>query len=92
MTIKDILTVILLGWNGLVFSAYAWDKFCARRGYWRLPEKFLVIISIFLGGLGAILAGHFLRHKIRKWYFKLIWWLSLALLLFTFYMIWFGGL
>lgn len=92
MTIKGMLTIILLGWNLLVFSAYAWDKFCAQRGYWRLPENLLLVTSMLWGGLGAVLAGYLLRHKIRKWYFQLVWWLSLALLLLTFYMIWFGGL
>ncbi|MET3558986.1 uncharacterized membrane protein YsdA (DUF1294 family) [Streptococcus rupicaprae] len=91
MSIQEVLTVILAIWNALVYSTYAWDKYCAAHQRWRVPERVLLGQALGFGGLGALLAGHFLRHKVRKWYFQLTWWLGFVVLLACLYMIWFGG-
>ncbi|MGT2785541.1 DUF1294 domain-containing protein [Streptococcus merionis] len=91
MTLKQLLTLLLVIWNVLVFLSYGWDKYCAVRNRWRLSEKFLLLEGLLLGGAGAWLGGQVFHHKIRKWYFQLIWWLGLALLVGLLYWIWFGG-
>ncbi len=91
MTIKEMITAIITLWNLLVFASYGWDKYCAVRNRWRLPEKGLLLESLLLGGLGAWLGGQVFHHKTRKWYFQLVWWLSLAILGSVLYWIWKGG-
>ena len=50
--------------NLITFAAYGYDKFCARRGAWRVPES-----GCFFGGgggsLGALLAMFLFRHKTK---------------------------
>ena len=72
-----ILFLFYLTWNSLVFACYAYDKWQAKRGGWRIPEKTLLRQAIFLGGPGAFLAILLLRHKSshQKAYFR---WAALA--------------
>ncbi|MBY5035261.1 DUF1294 domain-containing protein [Streptococcus gallolyticus] len=73
MTIEQAGMLILLIWNIVVFATYGVDKGKAIRQSWRIPEKTLLLMSFFGGGVGAFLAGRFFHHKTRKWYFKAIW-------------------
>ena len=73
MRFEEIVLVILLLWNLVVFVTYAVDKFKAVHHLWRIPEKVLLSQSVFGGGLGAFLAGQIVHHKTRKWYFWLAW-------------------
>ena len=59
-----ILYVALL--SGLCFTAFAWDKFCAIRGMWRIPERTLLILAALGGTPGAFSAQRLLRHKTQK--------------------------
>jgi uncharacterized membrane protein YsdA (DUF1294 family) len=54
----------------LCFALFAWDKFCAIKGYWRIPETHLLIYALLGGTPGAFMAQFFLRHKTRKQPFK----------------------
>lgn len=83
------LSLVLLVWNLLVASLYVWDKRQAVRGQWRLPEHRLLLSALFFGGFGAMVASQLFRHKTKKWYFHLVWWLGLAVLLIGLYWIWF---
>jgi uncharacterized membrane protein YsdA (DUF1294 family) len=47
-------------------AAFAWDKHCARKGMWRVPERTLLGLAAFGGTVGAVAAQHGLRHKTRK--------------------------
>jgi uncharacterized membrane protein YsdA (DUF1294 family) len=52
--------------NLAAFSAFAWDKHCARKGMWRVPESTLLMLAA-LGGSAAMIAGQYgLRHKTWK--------------------------
>jgi len=60
----------LVALNALTWGIFAWDKYCARMRYWRVPESSLLSLA-FLGGTPAALAAmRMLRHKTRKQPFR----------------------
>lgn len=61
----------LLVWNGFVFLLYGWDKYCARRGARRVPERVLLRGAV-LGAAGAALGMLLFHHKTRKKKFVLL--------------------
>ena len=62
---------VLLVMNLTAFILMGYDKRCARKGAWRVPEKVLFLFALLFGALGGT-AGMFLfRHKTKHWYFKL---------------------
>lgn len=79
MTLKQVLLSVLLVWDLLVLCAYGLDKHKAIRHRRRISEKTLLLQTLLLGGIGASLGGVVFRHKIKKWYFKLCWLLSLII-------------
>ena len=88
MKINEGITFALLIWNLLVFMIYGTDKSKAKRGAWRIPEKYLLSFAFLCGGFGAWLAGVTFHHKTRKWYFKTVWFLGIVTTLVTLYLIW----
>ena len=88
MKINQGITFALLIWNLLVFMIYGIDKSKAKRGVWRIPEKYLLSFAFLCGGFGAWLAGVAFHHKTRKWYFKTVWFLGIVTTLVTLYLIW----
>ena len=88
MKINQGITFAILIWNLLVFMIYGIDKSKAKRGAWRIPEKYLLSFAFLLGGFGAWLAGVTFHHKTRKWYFKTVWFLGIVTTLVTLYLIW----
>ena len=88
MKINQGITFALLIWNLLVFMIYGIDKSKAKRGAWRIPEKYLLSFAFLCGGFGAWLAGVTFHHKTRKWYFKTIWFLGIVTTLVTLYLLW----
>ena len=88
MKLNEGITFVLLIWNLLVFMIYGIDKSKARKGAWRIPEKYLLLFAFFLGGFGAWLAGITFHHKTRKWYFKTVWFLGIVTTLVALYLIW----
>jgi len=57
---------ILLGMSVVTFFLFAADKRRAVRGKWRIRESALLLVSLFGGAAGGLLAMGFFRHKIRK--------------------------
>ena len=88
MKINQGITFAILIWNLLVFMVYGIDKSKAKRGAWRIPEKYLLSFAFLCGGFGAWLAGVTFHHKTRKWYFKTVWFLGIVTTLVTLYLIW----
>jgi len=88
MKINEGITFAILIWNLLVFMIYGIDKSKAKRGVWRIPEKYLLSFAFLCGGFGAWLAGITFHHKTRKWYFKTVWFLGIVTTLVTLYLIW----
>lgn len=62
--------LVLLVMNIVSFSLMAYDKRCAGKGKWRVPEKTLFLATGLFGGLGGVLGMQILRHKTKHWYFK----------------------
>ena len=65
------LTAGLLLINAITFAVYGYDKFCAKRGAWRVPEKVLFLSALAGGSLGALAGMALFRHKTRHWSFRL---------------------
>ena len=61
-------TVLLLAipLNFISFLLFGYDKFQAKRGGWRIPERVLLGLSLFGGGIGALSGMLVFRHKTRK--------------------------
>ncbi len=72
MDTKIILpaAAVLAALNLLSFGLMAYDKRCAQKGKWRVPEKTLFLSAACFGGLGGVLGMILCRHKTRHWYFK----------------------
>ena len=88
MKLNEGITFAILIWNLLVFMIYGIDKSKAKKGAWRIPEKYLLSFAFLCGGFGAWLAGVTFHHKTRKWYFKTVWFLGIVTTLVTLYLIW----
>lgn len=55
----------LLAVNILGFVLMAQDKFKAKHGRWRIPEKTLFSVAILGGSIGSILGMQVFRHKTK---------------------------
>lgn len=62
---------IYIGMSLVTFLAYAWDKWAAMNGRWRTPEDTLLMLCLFGGWPGGLLASRTLRHKSRKRSYRL---------------------
>jgi len=61
------------------FACYAADKSAARAGRWRVRESTLLLLGLFGGWPGAIVAQQVLRHKSRKASFRAGFWATVVL-------------
>lgn len=59
------LSAGLLLINLITFAVYGYDKSCARRGAWRVPEMRLLLLAAVGGSVGALLAMFLFRHKTK---------------------------
>lgn len=59
------LTAGLLLINAITFAVYGYDKFCAKKGAWRVPEIRLLGLAALGGSAGALLAMFLFRHKTK---------------------------
>ena len=57
--------------NVAAFCLMGVDKWKAKHGRWRLPEKVLFLSALAGGSVGALLGMGFFRHKTRHWTFRL---------------------
>ena len=67
--LMSISGVVLIVMNLISFGLMAYDKRCAAKGKWRVPERTLFLAAALFGGLGGVLGMQLLRHKTRHWYF-----------------------
>jgi len=52
--------------NGASFLAFGWDKYCAERDMYRVPEKTLLTLAAIGGAFGAFAGQRVFRHKTQK--------------------------
>lgn len=71
MEIK-ILVLYLAIINTITFILFGLDKYKAKKGYYRIPELYLLTLSLIGGSLGACLAMHIFHHKTKKVKFFLV--------------------
>lgn len=55
----------LIGISFLACVLTAWDKRCARRGRWRVPERTLFTVAALGGAVAMLLTMCAVRHKTR---------------------------
>ena len=61
--IHKISAIYLLVVTVATFAVYGWDKLCAKRNMWRVPEKILLLLALLGGSVGAMTAMAIFRHK-----------------------------
>ena len=59
-----ILYFIIINLIGVGIMAL--DKFKAEKGYWRIPENTLFLVTILGGGIGTLFGMYKFRHKTKK--------------------------
>ena len=64
--ILEIFLWLLAAVNLAAFLLCGWDKLCARKGWWRIPEKVLIGFAACLGSPGMLLGMILFHHKTRK--------------------------
>jgi len=64
--------------NVISFLTYAIDKYRAKKGYWRIKETTLHLMSLVGGWPGAAVAQRWLKHKNRKVTFQIRYWLTIV--------------
>lgn len=57
--------------NLTAFLMYGYDKYQAKHGGWRVPEKTLLLLAAIGGSAGAWIGMQVFRHKTRKAKFSL---------------------
>lgn len=65
-------TMILAIWNVVVFLIYGLDKILSKFSKQRISERFLIIIALAFGSLGAVFGMTAFRHKTLKPKFRLL--------------------
>ena len=71
MGFRYCLTAIL-AFSILAFLLYGIDKSRAKRGRWRISERFLLAVGFCGGAMGALFGMAVFRHKTKKWYFTAV--------------------
>jgi uncharacterized membrane protein YsdA (DUF1294 family) len=51
--------------NLAAFLLMGWDKFKAKKGWWRIPEKTFFILAAVLGASGVLLGMKIFHHKTK---------------------------
>ena len=64
--------LLALVWNLVVFFIYGIDKSKARREARRISEKFLLLVALLLGAIGAMFGMVVFNHKTSKMKFRLL--------------------
>ena len=64
-TIQNVIIYLLII-NVIAFLAMWIDKRKAEKGKWRIPEKTLLLVSIFGGSIGTLIGMYVFHHKTKK--------------------------
>lgn len=68
LTPQTMLLITLIGWNLLSFAIFAFEKHAARQSLRRIPERRLILLTIFGGAAGPTWRSGFCatRHASRR--------------------------
>jgi len=66
LSLSDAWLIWLSLANFITMMLYGIDKWKARNNRERVPERILLMWAALGGGVGALIAMGFFRHKIRK--------------------------
>lgn len=58
--------IYYIGMNVVLFALMGWDKLSALQGWWRVPEKRLLLLGVLSAGLGGLAGMQLFHHKTRK--------------------------
>jgi uncharacterized membrane protein YsdA (DUF1294 family) len=72
MKFLTYLVIALVFWNVVTFGMMGFDKYRAKKGGWRIPEKRLFLCSFLFGGPGIALGMSTFRHKTQHASFKIL--------------------
>ena len=75
----QLLLTYLAILNLLAFLMCGLDKWKARRGFWRVPERVLFGLSFLGGGAAFFMGMRLFHHKTRHWSFRILIPLSILL-------------
>ena len=64
--------LLALLWNLVVFFIYGIDKSKARREARRISEKFLLLVALIFGAVGAMFGMVVFNHKTSKMKFRIL--------------------
>lgn len=73
-----ILIAALAAVNLYSFFLMGYDKRCAQKDKWRVPEKRLFLAAGCFGALGGVLGMQVFRHKTKHTSFRILFPLMLA--------------
>ena len=73
-----VLLGVMVGVSLVAFGANVFDKKRAEAGGWRVPEATLHLMELTGGWPGAFLAHRWVRHKVAKRRYQLVFWLIVA--------------
>lgn len=65
MNTDTLLIYYLLGINGVTFALYGIDKLKSQKGWWRIPEKTLLLFAVIGGSVGALCGMRLFHHKTK---------------------------
>ena len=58
-----VLLIIIGVMSLAAFAAFGLDKYKAKAGKWRIPERTLFLLALLGGGIGAFLGMKVFHHK-----------------------------
>lgn len=67
----SLWVIVLVAVNIAAYFLMWQDKQRAIRQQWRIPERTLLLLSLFSGFIGIHLGRQHFRHKTQRWYFSL---------------------
>lgn len=67
-----IIATVVAVYNLIVFCIYGYDKSCAIKNKWRVPEKVLLWLAFLGGSAGAYLGMSVFRHKTKHTKFTVL--------------------
>lgn len=67
-----IKILYIIGINLISFILMGWDKYCAKKHYWRISEYNLLGLALLGGALGTLLGMITFHHKTKKKQFQIL--------------------